>query len=187
MSHDLGEVGQRQAIGQVQAWASFLRRERPAAPGAGKRTLWGLWRAFFNPLQFTLWQACPTTANTFTPTQLPQGFLHPVCSSPTGSQGGVSLIYELGPRQQQCHPACLVVVPRVPVSAGRRPHPLTPSSWRGRGVAGPQWGRRSGRRGSTGRSQSSSGPTTLQQLPGGGAVTGLGPQGVTWPLRASSS
>lgn len=98
------------------------------------------------------------------------------------------------PRQQRSHsgPSCETWVylaggPWVPVSAGRRPHPLTPSSWRGRGEAGPPWGKLSGRRGSTGRSQCASGPTTLQQLPGEGAVTGPGPQQVTWPLRPGSA
>ena len=82
---------------------------------------------------------------------------------------------------------CLLGGLWVPVSAGRRPHPLTPSSWRGTGGAGPRWERPSGRRGSTGHSRSASGPTTSQQLPRGGDCDWAGPPRVTWPLRPSSA
>ena len=82
---------------------------------------------------------------------------------------------------------CLVRGLWVPVSAGRRPHPLTPSSWRGTGGAGPRWGRPLEHRGSTGRSRSASGPTTSQQLPRGGDLDWAGPPRVTWPLRPSSA
>lgn len=136
----------------------------------------------------------PTAAHPLGPpnSHLSHNGIHPM-SAPSTSSSTLIALAQWGQRagsRERGPSAASALGPQwepAPVSAGRTPRPSTPSSWRGRGVAGPPWGRRSGRPGSTGRSRSVSGPTTWQQLPGGVAVTGLEPQGVTWPLRLGSA